>query len=123
LSEFAIELADADPVSSLNTRALEGRESRVVLGVCSGSRESTRTGTRVALGVRQEVTQPMPISARPVIKMQKVTIQVPEEIHGRVAAYAKYLGGTTDESYVYAEAVRHVITRDRGFAEASSKRA
>jgi hypothetical protein len=49
------------------------------------------------------------------VKTEKVPINIPVELHDLVKAYAKFLGGDTTISYVYAEAARKEIHSDKVF--------
>ena len=56
------------------------------------------------------------------VKTEKVPINIPVELLELAKAYAKFLGGDTTVSYVFAEAARKEIHSDKAFRAAQEKR-
>ena len=55
------------------------------------------------------------------VKTEKVPISIPVELLELAKAYAKFLGGDTTVSYVFAEAARKEIHSDKTFRAAMQK--
>ena len=58
------------------------------------------------------------LAPKPVEAVAKIAIKVPEAVHELVTAYAAHLGGASDADYIYAEAAKGLITRDKEFMAA-----
>ncbi len=57
----------------------------------------------------------MPITPKPVIETEALTVRLPKELLELLDGYCRFLGGATDRTYVVAEALRHVVGRDRRY--------
>ena len=55
------------------------------------------------------------IQPKPAVELETVTLRLPVQLVRSVDQYAKYLGGSTDRTYVFSQAVEIAIAQDRDF--------
>jgi hypothetical protein len=55
------------------------------------------------------------IQARPALELETVSLRLPAQLVRTVDDYAKYLGGSTDRTYVITQALEITIERDAEF--------
>jgi len=55
------------------------------------------------------------IEARPAIELETVSLRLPAHLVRAVDQYAKYLGGSTDRTYIITQAIEIVLERDAEF--------
>jgi hypothetical protein len=60
------------------------------------------------------------IQPKPSVELETVTLRVPAQLVRSVDQYAKYLGGSTDRTYVIAQAIEIALAQDRDFQKALS---
>ena len=63
------------------------------------------------------------IQPKPSIELETVTLRLPVLLVRTVDQYAKYLGGSTDRTYVIAQAIEIALAHDADFQETPSARA
>lgn len=60
------------------------------------------------------------IQPKPAVELETVTLRLPVQLARAVDQYAKYLGGSTDRTYVIAQAIEIALAQDRDFQKALS---
>ena len=55
------------------------------------------------------------IQARPALELETVSLRLPAQLVRTVDEYAKYLGGSTDRTYVITQALEITLERDAEF--------
>ena len=55
------------------------------------------------------------IEARPVVELATVSLRLPAQLVRAVDQYAKFLGGSTDRTYIITQAIEIVLERDAEF--------
>jgi hypothetical protein len=60
------------------------------------------------------------IQPKPSVELETVTLRIPVQLARAVDQYAKYLGGSTDRTYVIAQAIEIALAQDRDFQKALS---
>jgi metal-responsive CopG/Arc/MetJ family transcriptional regulator len=55
------------------------------------------------------------IEPRPAVELETVSLRLPAELVRTVDDYAKYLGGSTDRTYVITQALELALERDPEF--------
>ena len=55
------------------------------------------------------------IEPRPALELETVSLRLPAELVRAVDDYAKYLGGSTDRTYVITQALEIALERDTDF--------
>ena len=63
------------------------------------------------------------IQPKPTVELETVTLRLPVHLVRAVDQYAKYLGGSTDRTYVMAQAIEIAIAQDRAFQKTLTSRA
>jgi hypothetical protein len=63
------------------------------------------------------------IQPKPTVELETVTLRLPVQLARAVDHYAKYLGGSTNRTYVMAQAIEIVMAQDRDFQETLASRA
>ena len=63
------------------------------------------------------------IQPKPSVELETVTLRLPVHLVRAVDQYAKYLGGSTDRTYVIAEAIEIALAQDPDFQKTSTARA
>ena len=63
------------------------------------------------------------IQPKPSVELETLTLRLPVQLVRTVDQYAKYLGGSTDRTYVIAQAIEIALDQDADFQKASSARA
>ncbi len=58
------------------------------------------------------------IQPKPVVELETITLRLPAQLVREVDAYARHLGGSSDRTYVIAQAIELAIDRDDDFREA-----
>jgi predicted transcriptional regulator len=62
------------------------------------------------------------IEPRPTVDLETVSLRLPAELVRAVDDYAKYLGGSTDRTYVITQALEIAIERDTEFQKRRQSR-
>jgi metal-responsive CopG/Arc/MetJ family transcriptional regulator len=57
------------------------------------------------------------IEPRPAVELETVSLRLPAELVRTVDDYAKYLGGSTDRTYVITQALELALERDPEFQQ------
>jgi len=55
------------------------------------------------------------IQPKPSVDLEKLTLRLPVQLVRAVDQYAKYLGGSTDRTYVIAQAIEITLAQDADF--------
>ncbi len=55
------------------------------------------------------------IQPRPAVELETITLRLPAELVRAVDAYARHLGGSSDRTYVIAQAIELALGNDDGF--------
>ncbi len=63
------------------------------------------------------------IPPKPTIELATVSLRLPAQLVRAVDQYAKDLGGSTDRTYVIAQAIAIALAQDAAFQEALTSRA
>ncbi len=63
------------------------------------------------------------IQPKPSVELETVTLRLPVQLVRAVDQYAKYLGGSTDRTYVMAQAIEIAMAHDRDFQKTLPSRA
>ena len=63
------------------------------------------------------------IQPKPSVDLETVTLRLPVQLVRAVDQYAKYLGGSTDRTYVIAQAIEIALAQDADFQKTSTARA
>jgi hypothetical protein len=63
------------------------------------------------------------IQPKPSVELATVTLRLPVQLVRAVDHYAKYLGGSTDRTYVVAQAIEIAMAQDRVFQKTLTSRA
>ena len=63
------------------------------------------------------------IQPKPTVELETVTLRLPVQLVRAVDHYAKYLGGSTDRTYVMAQAIEIAMAQDRDFQKTLTSRA
>ena len=63
------------------------------------------------------------IQPKPTVELETVTLRLPVQLVRTVDQYAKYLGGSTDRTYVIAQAIEIALAQDSDFQKTSTARA
>ena len=63
----------------------------------------------------------MPITPKPVVATEVLTVRLPKETLELLDDYCRHLGGASDRTYVVSEALRLVINRDRSYQRKKGK--
>ena len=63
------------------------------------------------------------IQPKPSVELETVTLRLPVQLVRAVDQYAKYLGASTDRTYVIAQAIEIALAQDADFQETSTARA
>jgi hypothetical protein len=58
------------------------------------------------------------IQPKPEVELETVTLRLPAQLVRSVDQYAKYLGGSTDRTYVIGQAIEIALAQDRDFQRA-----
>jgi hypothetical protein len=58
------------------------------------------------------------IQPKPAVELETVTLRLPVQLVQSVDQYAKYLGGSTDRTYVIGQAIEIALAQDRDFQRA-----
>jgi hypothetical protein len=58
------------------------------------------------------------IQPKPAVELETVTLRLPAQLVRSVDQYAKYLGGSTDRTYVIGQAIELALAQDRDFQRA-----
>ena len=62
------------------------------------------------------------IQPKPSVELETVTLRLRVQLVQTVDQYAKYLGGSTDRTYVIAQAIEIVLAQDADFQKTSTAR-
>jgi hypothetical protein len=62
------------------------------------------------------------IQPKPSVELGTVTLRLPVQVVRSVDQYAKYLGGSTDRTYVMAQAIEIAMAQDRDFQKTRTSR-
>jgi hypothetical protein len=60
------------------------------------------------------------IQPKPSVELETVTLRLPVQLIRTVDRYAKYLGGSTDRTYVIAQAIEIALAQDADFQKTSA---
>ena len=63
------------------------------------------------------------IQPKPTVEFETVTLRLPVHLVRAVDQYAKYLGGSSDRTYVVAQAIEIAVAQDKNFQKTSTTRA
>ena len=63
------------------------------------------------------------IQPKPTVELETVTLRLPVHLVRAIDHYAKYLGGSTDRTYVMAQAIEIAMAQDRDFQKTLTSRA
>ena len=63
------------------------------------------------------------IQPKPSVELETVTLRFPAQLVRAVDQYAKYLGGSSDRTYVIAQAIEIAMAQDRDFQKTLTSRA
>jgi hypothetical protein len=63
------------------------------------------------------------IQPKPSVELATVTLGLPVQLVRAVDHYARYLGGSTDRTYVVAQAIKIAMAQDRVFQKTLTSRA
>jgi hypothetical protein len=63
------------------------------------------------------------IQPKPTVELETVTLRLPVQLVRAIDHYAKYLGGSTDRTYVMAQAIEIAMAQDRDFQKTTSRAA
>ena len=63
------------------------------------------------------------IQPKPSVELDTVTLRRPAHLVRAVDQYAKYLGGSSDRTYVIAQAIEIALAQDTDFQKTSTARA
>ena len=63
------------------------------------------------------------IQPKPTVELETVTLRLPVHLVRAIDHYAKYLGGSTDRTYVIAQAIEIALAQDADFQKTSNARA
>ena len=63
------------------------------------------------------------IQPKPTVELETVTLRLPVHLVRTADQYAKYLGGSTDRTYVMAQAIEIAMAQDRDFQKTLTSRA
>ena len=63
------------------------------------------------------------IQPKPTVELETVTLRLPVQLVRAIDHYAKYLGGSTDRTYVMAQAIEIAMAQDREFQKTLASRA
>ena len=55
------------------------------------------------------------IQPRPALEMEALSLRLPAQLVRKVDLYAKYLGGSTDRTYIITQALEIILERDAEF--------
>jgi predicted transcriptional regulator len=55
------------------------------------------------------------IQPKPAVELEAVSLRLPAQLVRAVEQYAKYLGGSTDRTYVIAQAIEIALRQDAEF--------
>ena len=58
------------------------------------------------------------IQPKPSVELETVTLRLPAQLVRSVDQYAKYLGGSTDRTYVIGQAIEIALAQDKDFQKA-----
>jgi hypothetical protein len=58
------------------------------------------------------------IQPKPAVELETVTLRLPAQLVRSVDQYAKYLGGSTNRTYVIGQAIEIAMAQDRHFQRA-----
>ena len=61
------------------------------------------------------------IQPKPTVELETVTLRLPVQLVRAVDHYAKYLGGSSNRTYVMAQAIEIAMAQDRDFQKTSSR--
>jgi hypothetical protein len=61
------------------------------------------------------------IQPKPAVELETVTLRLPAQLVRSVDQYAKYLGGSTDRTYVIGQAIEIARAQDRDFQRALAR--
>ena len=62
------------------------------------------------------------IQPKPAVQLATVTLRLPVQLVRAVDHHAKYLGGSTDRTYVMAQAIEIAMAHDRDFQKTLTSR-
>ena len=62
------------------------------------------------------------IQPKPSVELATVTLRLPVQLVRAADYYAKYLGGSTDRTYVMAQAIEIAMAQDRDFQKTLTSR-
>ena len=62
------------------------------------------------------------IQPRPALELETVSLRLPAQLLRTLDEYARYLGGSTDRTYVITQALEIALERDTDFQESRSSR-
>ena len=63
------------------------------------------------------------IQPKPTVELETVTLRLPVQLVRAVDHYTKYLGGSTNRTYVMAQAIEIAMAQDRDFQKTTSRAA
>jgi predicted transcriptional regulator len=63
------------------------------------------------------------IQPKPTLELETVSLRLPAQLVRAVDQYAKYLGGSTDRTYVIAQAIEIALAQDADFQKTLTSRA
>ena len=63
------------------------------------------------------------IQPKPTVELATVTLRLPVQLVRAVDHYAKYLGGSTNRTYVMTQAIEIAMAQDRDFQKTLTSRA
>ena len=63
------------------------------------------------------------IQPKPTVELETVTLRLPVQLVRAIDHYAKYLGGSTDRTYVMAQAIEIAMAQDKDFQKTATARA
>ena len=63
------------------------------------------------------------IQPKPSVELETVTLRLPVQLVRTVDQYAKYLGGSTDRTYVIVQAIEIALAQDPDFHKTPTTRA
>jgi predicted transcriptional regulator len=60
------------------------------------------------------------IQPKPTVELEAVSLRLPAELVRVVDQYAKFLGGSTDRTYVITQAIEITLQQDKAFQKTAS---
>ena len=63
------------------------------------------------------------IQPKPTVELEAVSLRLPAQLVRAVDQYAKFLGGSTDRTYVITQAIEITLQQDKAFQKTASAKA